>query len=171
MRAYWLRVILSSFLALCINANAQTHKAPHSPTAAPTLRTLPEIPLAFDLDATKGRVVLIFHWRTDCPVCLDKMNELRSNMGGWRGKAFVIVAINHDKSRQNFQDYLRIQKYVNGENGQFIHLFNKDLAADSLYKNERLPTSFLLDSQKILKRTYFGRIPNEAWDEIAELIP
>ena len=135
------------------------------------VRTSPESNFDFDIKSTKGKAVLVFHWSTSCNICLDKMNELRNNMAGWRGKAFVIVAINHDRSRQNFQDYLRIHKWVNGESNQFVHVFHKDLAQDSLYKNERLPTSYLLDSQQALKRTYVGRIPVEAWDDIADLLP
>ncbi len=171
MKVYRARAILSTlFLSVVLIAAGSIANA-QAPTGKITVRTSPESNFDFDISSTKGRAVLVFHWSTSCAVCLDKMNELRSNMSGWRGKPFVIVAINHDRSRQNFQDYLRIHKWVNGETGQFIHVFSKDLAIDSLYQNERLPTSFLLDSQQVLKRTYVGRIPPEAWDDIAELIP
>ena len=174
MRAYRFQAILSLFLAahfFCIDATAQTTKAQQLVSVAPALRTTPESPQSFDLDAMKGKVVLIFHWRTDCPVCLDKMNELRNNVVGWRSKPFVVVTVNHDKSRQSFQNYLKITTAVDGANAQFIYLYSKDLAVDSLYQSERLPASYILDGQKILKRSYVGRIPAEAWDDIAELLP
>lgn len=174
MLAYQFQAILSLFLAthfLCVNATAQTTKGPLPAPISPALRTAPESPHSFDLDAMKGRVVLLFHWRTDCPVCLDKMNELRSNVIGWRNKPFTVVAINHDKNRENFQNYLQITTAVDGANAQLIYLYTKDVAMDSLYQNERLPASYIIDAHKVLKRSYIGRIPTEAWDDIAELLP
>jgi cytochrome oxidase Cu insertion factor (SCO1/SenC/PrrC family) len=172
MKIYNARAILARFAlavilasSFCGASNAQTSNSPV------TIHTRSDSSFDFDMRDLKGKVALVFHWSTSCSVCLDKMNELRNNMSGWRGRSFAIVAINHDKNRQDFQDYIRIHKAVNGESGQFIHIFNKDLAVDSLYQNEHLPTSFLVDSQQVLKRTYVGRIPPEAWDDIAELIP
>ncbi len=174
MHAHRFQAILSLFLVahfFCIDATAQTNKAQPPAFVSPVVRTTPESPQPFDLDTMKGKVVLIFHWRTDCPVCLDKMNELRSNVAGWRAKPFVIVAVNHDKSRQSFQNYLQITTAVDGANAQLIYLYSKDVAIDSLYQSERLPTSYIIDGQKALKRSYVGRIPAEAWDDIAELLP
>lgn len=174
MHTHRFQAILSLFLAayfLSVDAIAQTNKAQLPISISPVLRAAPESPQPFDLDAMKGRVVLIFHWRTDCPVCLDKMNELRSNVAGWRTKPFTVVAVNHDKDRQAFQNYLQITTAVDGSNAQLIYLYSKDLVADSLYQSERLPASYILDGQKVLKRSYVGRIPAEAWDDIAELLP
>jgi peroxiredoxin len=135
------------------------------------LQTQSLIPYAFDLASAKGKVVFVFHWSTDCAVCLDKMSELRSNAKGWSQKAFVIVAVNHDKSRDNFQRYIDITKVVKGEQAQIIHVFGKDLVQDSLYSGGKLPMSYVLDDKLMLKHSYMGRIPAEAWDLVAELLP
>lgn len=172
MRAILSKIALSSILAVSalgqMGVQAQQEKVQQEKVL---IRTSAESNFDFDLASTKGKVVLVFHWSTGCAVCLDKMAELRSNIGGWKNKPFVVVAINHDKNRKGFQDYLRIHKSVDGVNEQFIHVFNKDLAINNLYKNERLPSSFVLDSQQMLKHTYVGRIPTSAWDEIADLLP
>ena len=177
MRAILSKIALSSILAVSalgqMGAQAQQEKVQQEKAQQEKvlIRTSAESNFDFDLASTKGKVVLVFHWSTVCAVCLDKMAELRSNIGGWKNKPFVVVAINHDKNRKDFQDYLRIHKSVDGVNEQFIHVFNKDLALNNLYKNERLPSSFVLDSQQMLKHTYVGRIPASAWDEIADLLP
>jgi peroxiredoxin len=137
----------------------------------PVVRSSPESPVAIDLANLAGKTVLIFHWRTTCAVCLDKMDELRSNIAGWRNKPFVVLAINHDKSRQDFQSYLQINKTIHGDNPQLIHIYNKDLIADSLYTGTGHPTSFLVDDKQVLRQTYMGRIPAEAWNDIADLLP
>jgi peroxiredoxin len=159
---------LAIALLICAGASSASAQAERGKVI---IRTSAESNYDFDIASTKGKVVLVFHWSTNCPVCLDKMAELRRNIGGWQSKPFVVVAINHDKNRKDYQDYLRIHKSVNGASDQFIHVFSKDLTVNNLYKNERLPSSFLLDNQQILKKTYIGRIPAEAWDDIADLLP
>jgi peroxiredoxin len=157
--------VFGSIALMCSVAIAQ------APQQKVQIRTSGESNFDFNLASTKGKVVVVFHWSTGCAVCLDKMAELRSNIGGWKTKPFVVVAINHDKNRKDFQDYLRIHKSVDGVSDQFIHVFNKDLSVDNLYKNERLPSTFVLDNQQMLKHSYIGRIPANAWDDIADLLP
>jgi peroxiredoxin len=172
MGAILSKIAMSSILAVCVlgqvSAQAQQEKTKQEKVL---IRTSAESNFDFDLASTKGKVVLVFHWSTNCAVCLDKMAELRSNIGGWKSKPFVVVAINHDKNRKDFQDYLRIHKSVDGVSDQFIHVFNKDLSVNNLYKNERLPSTFVLDNHQMLKHTYIGRIPANAWDDIADLLP
>jgi len=167
---FW--AILSLFLSPLLfspGANGQTAKLDAPPEIR--LRAAVNGVQPFELKALRGKVILIFHWRTDCPVCLDKMNEIRSNILGWRNKPFVMLAINHDKRRQDFQSYLDITKAIHGKNNQLIHLYGKDLAIDTSYDGERLPASFVLDREMFLKHSYIGRIPADAWDDIAELLP
>ncbi len=168
MRFQNLKVIITGFVLLL---SLTTGTAWAQPSGKPILRASPESPVAFDLANYGGKTLLIFHWSTTCPVCLDKMEELRSNIAGWRNKPFVVLAVNHDKSRQDFQSYLQINKVIHGDNPQFIYIYNKDLIADSLYTGTGLPTSFLIDDKQALRQTYMGRIPAEAWNDIADLLP
>ena len=168
MRFQNLKVIITGFiLLLSLTASELCAQQP----GKPMVRSSPESPVAIDLANLAGKTVLIFHWRTTCAVCLDKMEELRSNITGWRNKPFVVLAVNHDKSRQDFQSYLQINKIIHGDNPQLIHIYNKDLIADSLYTGTALPTSFVIDDKQLLRQTYMGRIPAQAWDDIADLLP
>ena len=163
-----LKVIITGFVCLFGLASSSVWA---QQSTKPTIRTSAESPVAFDLANFTGKTVLVFHWRTTCAVCLDKMEELRSNIAGWRNKPFVVLAVNHDKSRQDFQTYLKINKTIHGDNTQLIHIFNKDLIADSLYSGTTLPTSYVIDDKQVLRHTYMGRIPAQAWDDIADLLP
>lgn len=168
MRHHHLKVIITGFILLqsLLNNTAWAQQ-----TAKPAVQANAESPVAFDLAGQSGKTVLIFHWRTNCSVCLDKMDELRKNILGWRSKPFVVLAVNHDKSRQDYLNYLKISKTIHGENPQLIHIFSKDLSIDNLYANSALPTSFVLDDKQQLRHTYMGRIPAQAWDDIADLLP
>ena len=168
MRFQKLKSIITGFILLF--ALASTSALAQS-GVKPIVRASPESPVAFDLANFAGKTVLVFHWRTSCAVCLDKMEELRSNITGWRNKPFVVLAVNHDKSRQDFQGYLKINKTIHGDNAQLIHIYSKDLIVDNLYAGAVLPTSYVIDEKQVLRHTYMGRIPAQAWDDIADLLP
>lgn len=168
MRLQNLKVIITGFMCLFALASSLSQAQTSSPLM---VRASSESPVAFDLSNQRGKTILIYHWRTNCPVCLDKMEELRANIAGWKNKPFLVLAVNHDKNRQNFQSYLQISKAIHGDNPQMIHIYNKDLIVDSLYANTVLPTSFVIDDKQTLRQTYMGRIPAQAWDDIADLLP
>ncbi len=168
MRFQKLKSIITGFILLF--ALASTSAFAQS-SVKPIVRASPESPVAFDLANFAGKTVLVFHWRTSCAVCLDKMEELRINIAGWRSKPFVVLAVNHDKSRQDFQSYLKINKTIHGDNAQLIHIYSKDLIVDNLYAGAALPTSYVIDDKQVLRQTYMGRIPAQAWDDIADLLP
>lgn len=163
-----MKVIITVFVLACGLASGALWA---QPIAKPTVVTSAESPVVFDLARQTGKTVLIFHWRTNCSVCLDKMEELRNNILGWKNKPFVVLAVNHDKSRQDYQNYIKISRTIHGDNPQLVHIYSKDLSLDNLYNNSALPTSFVIDDKQTLRHTYMGRIPPEAWDNIAELLP
>jgi hypothetical protein len=45
------------------------------------------------------------------------------------------------------------------------------LIVDNLYAGAALPTSYVIDDKQVLRQTYMGRIPAQAWDDIADLLP
>jgi peroxiredoxin len=168
MRIHHLKVIITGFILL---QNLMNEAAWAQQTSKPTVQASAESPVAFDLANQTGKTVLIFHWRTTCAVCLDKMDELRKNITGWKNKPFVVLAVNHDKSRQEYLNYLKITRTIHGDNPQLVHIYSKDLVTDNLYANTTLPISFAIDDKQVLRHTYIGRIPAQAWDDIADLLP
>jgi thiol-disulfide isomerase/thioredoxin len=127
----------------------------------------------FSLSSMRGRVVLVYFWATDCPVCLDKMPELRANAEGWRGKPFSVVNIQLDKQPQAALRYwqavgITAQHSVMGT----VLWYGESGYHDSLpQRPSNLPFSVLLDTQGKVVATFEGRIPTQAWDQVAELLP
>jgi cytochrome oxidase Cu insertion factor (SCO1/SenC/PrrC family) len=137
----------------------------------------------FNLSTLQGKVVLVFFWSTSCPVCRDKMPELRENYAGWRKQAFELVTVSVDPRRKDIDDYEQImsvmvptpQRFIQlwaGESGYRDSFFDgAGLAAGKATgRSAQLPSAYLIDKSGKVVETYTGRIPAEAWDRIAELL-
>ena len=125
-----------------------------------------------DLAQLRGKVVLVFFWSTDCPVCLDKLPELRRNLEGWRGKDFVIVAVSQDRSMADLKAYEQVLDRVAPANAQMRIVWRRDAGHRDSFGDlpVKTPTSFILDRKGVLTKRVNGRIPLELWDDIAELV-
>ncbi len=129
----------------------------------------------FQLSALKGKVVLVMVWSTDCPVCRDKMPELRENVKGWSDKPFELVLVSVDKNMKDVEDYFKFLNQVIPSKQRFTQLW----AGSASYKDnfdgkkiplKQLPTSYLIDKTGKVVGVYNGRILAQVWDDIAELL-
>lgn len=135
-----------------------------------TGRTLANQP--FSLAALRGKVTLVVFWSTDCPVCRDKMPELRANAQGWRGKPFELITVSMDRKLQDTADYEKlVLATVLNKNEHLLSMWAGDAAyQSSIARPAHLPAAFLLDKSGRVVEQYSGRIPPEAWDRIADLL-
>ncbi|MFC3682754.1 TlpA family protein disulfide reductase [Hydrogenophaga luteola] len=123
------------------------------------------------LSALRGRVVLVFHWRTGCAVCRDKMHELRANLIGWQGQAFSLIGVNADARRKDWLDYEQLVASAVPITQRFPSIWSGDPSTvDSLGPATQWPTAILIDKSGRPVERYVGRIPAAAWDRIAELL-
>jgi thiol-disulfide isomerase/thioredoxin len=127
---------------------------------------------AFDLAERRGRVVLLLLWRTDCAVCLNKMPELRANAAGWRDKPFDLVTLNLDPAKADADAYERARQQTGAARQPIWSLWHGDLRMPAEWQRPaRLPVLLLFDTDGKLVKRHEGRVPPEAWDEVAELLP
>lgn len=146
------------------------------PVAAPTLVGENTKKQAFDLTQLRGKVALVFFWSTDCPVCLDKLPELRRNLVGWKGKDFYIVAVNQDRNLTDLVAYEQVlMKIAPGDaqlDKQMPIVWRKQAGhRDSFGELPlRSPTTVIIGRDGKVVKTIRGRVPNEVWDDIAELV-
>jgi thiol-disulfide isomerase/thioredoxin len=157
---------------------AQTAKTTVTPVPKPSSLMVEGETLdkkTFQLSALKGKVTLVMFWSTDCPVCRDQMPELRENVQGWADKPFELVLVSVDKSMKDVDDYYRFLSQVVPSKKRFTQLW----AGSSSYKDsinakqipiKQLPATFLLDKTGKVVTVMYGRIPVQAWDDIAELL-
>jgi peroxiredoxin len=125
-----------------------------------------------NLDALRGSVVLVFIWSARCPVCLDKLPELRRNLEGWQGKPFVIVMLNHDSSAEQMLNYQRALEQTGAARSQLKHLWRGAPQHRDTFGElpQKTPTVMIFDKTGDLRKSVRGRVPAELWDDIAELV-
>lgn len=142
------------------------------PAAAPALVGRTMQPATVDLQALRGKVVLVFFWSTDCAVCLDKLPELRRNLDGWRGKDFEILAVSQDRRVADLAAYEKVLDKVVAPNPQMKILWRRDAAHRDSFGElpVNVPTTVVIDRAGKLVKQVQGRVPPELWDDVAELV-
>jgi thiol-disulfide isomerase/thioredoxin len=129
----------------------------------------------FQLSSLKGKVALVMFWSTDCPVCRDKMPELRENVKGWADKPFELVLVSVDRNMNDVDDYFKYLSQIVPTKQRFTHLW----AGNASYKDnigakqiqlKQLPITYLVNKDGKVMAVYHGRIPAQIWDDIAELL-
>lgn len=166
----WMRRALCVAGLLACASGALAQGGP--PAASPQLSGHTLQGEAVNLQRLRGKVVLIFLWSTECPVCLDKMPEYRRNLEGWRGKDFVVIAVNQDRSLDDLRRYDDVLATMMPRDPQMKMVWRRDAAhRDTLGEAPaRLPTTFVLDRQGRIVREIRGRVAPELWNDIAELV-
>jgi len=181
-------------LALMVSPPVAAQGSPASQPAAGTsvaaVATVPERPelvgqtetdTSINLSALRGQVVMLLVWSTSCPVCLNKMPELRANLAGWAGQGFQIISINTDRQREPLQQWEAARRTTVPANQQWPSVwahaasFKTNLplgssAAGVPVAASQLPTLYVIDRQGKLRLHTMGRMPADVWDTIADLL-
>ncbi len=161
----------SLLIAMALGPPALLAQTTPVPGTLPVLRGSTLEGRAFDLQALRGKVVMVVFWSTDCAVCRDKMPELRANVKGWAGQPFELVSVSTDRQRSNAVSYQQLVNATVPTNQRFTTLWaGEPQYRDSFGAPGQLPAAFLLDKSGALVEQYHGRIPPEAWDRIADLL-
>lgn len=160
-----------SIALLCAAGPAAAQFTAPAGTVLPALQGTTADGQPLQLAAFQGRVVLVFYWATGCPVCRDKMKELRANLLGWRSQPFTLMGVNMDAQRQDWLDYERLVAQTTPAPQRFASVWagGSDFS-DTMGRPLQLPSARLIDKRGQLVEAYQGRIPVEAWDRIADVL-
>lgn len=161
----------TSMALLCAAGPAAAQLTALAGTAPPALQGTTADGQRLQLAAFQGRVVLVFYWTTGCPVCRDKMKELRANLMGWRSQPFTLLGVNMDTRRQDWLDYEQLVLQTTPAPQRFASVWagGSDFS-DTMGRPHHLPSARLIGKRGELIETYQGRIPIEAWDRIADVL-
>ena len=126
----------------------------------------------YDMVARRGRVVMVVLWRSDCPVCMDKLPELRANAQGWKTAPFDLVLVNLDVSPTDVEAYERVRRVVApGESSVFSFWHGHVQIPEAWRSRDRMPYTLVVNREGGVAARYEGRIPPAAWNEVADLLP
>jgi thiol-disulfide isomerase/thioredoxin len=153
-------------------ATAATVVATTQPAAAQALAGATLDGQRFELGARRGRVVMVVLWRSDCPVCLDKLPELRVNAQGWRHAPFDLVLINLDASPANAESYERVRRVVAPDESSIFSFWHGHIQLPEEWRGGgRLPTTLVINREGKVVERHQGRVPPETWNLVADLLP
>jgi hypothetical protein len=105
-------------------------------------------------------------------VCLDKMPELRANARGWKGKPFDLVTVNMDAGSADVTHYDRLRRQTANADDMLYALWHGDATLAPAWRSAgRLPLTLVIDLEGRVAARHEGRIPAQAWDAVADLLP
>lgn len=127
---------------------------------APNFKALRPDGSSVSLEDYRGKVVLLNFWATWCPPCRVEIPFLNKLQENFDPEQFVVLGLNVDDGDWSLVD--DFQKIIPMN---FPVIKDPSLKAEELFQASALPTSFLIDQNGIVLKTYYGPIQNE-WDGV-----
>jgi peroxiredoxin len=108
------------------------------------------------LDDLRGQVVMVNNWATWCPPCRAEMPELEAYYQAHKDDGFVLVGINSgDQSSQ-------VEAFIQEYNLTFPMWLDPTGLAIHAFKNNALPSSYILDEKGTVRLVWSGAVSLEA---------
>lgn len=104
----------------------------------------------------KGKVVLLNIWASWCTSCKEEMEDLMAVQEQYGPRGFALVAVNIDNATSSAVDFLKRFESRTKKKPGFILLYDKDKTVSKDYRQRAMPTSYLIDREGILRKTYPG---------------
>jgi thiol-disulfide isomerase/thioredoxin len=145
------------------DAGGELLRPVREPFPAPPL-ALPDLAgVRVDLEALRGRAVLVNFWATWCPPCVEEIPSLNHLHERLAARGFLVLAVDVGETREQVEAFLRERPVA------FPVLL--DAAGDAFkeWKAYAFPTSLLLDRQHRVRYAVYGALH---WDgpEVVETI-
>jgi len=141
-------ITLSLFLFSLI-----TYKSSYSENAKlPKIEFYNQYNKKVNIDNFKGNIILVNLWASWCAPCIRELPSLAKLQESLSDKKFKIIAISMDKKPIKY-----IRKFLDSHKAKNLDLYiDKDRKISSKWRYKGLPTSFLLDKNGVILKTYEG---------------
>ncbi|HZV20622.1 MAG TPA: TlpA disulfide reductase family protein [Hyphomicrobiales bacterium] len=104
----------------------------------------------FDLEAMRGKVVLVDFWATWCAPCLAEFPVLRSFYRQYRSKGFELIALSIDKPR----DRGKMRRLLAKE--PFAGALLSEAKQNGFGTPEAVPVSYVIDAKGIVRDKFIA---------------
>jgi len=107
------------------------------------------------LQSLRGKVVLLNFWATWCGPCRQELPELARVQEKFRQRGLTVVAVTVDNEVENVRAFLK--KY----DIKLQALWDKKKKVADAYLVEKMPSSYLIDRNGVVRFIHRGYIPEE----------
>lgn len=158
---------VSTFLSQVPAYSAQTK--PIAQTAQPKLIGSDSNGGKFDLKNYAGKTVLVSFYGAACTVCERDLKLMREFYRDNAAKKFVLVGVNIDKTKSDFETYAKIVALSTPKNQQFPLLWRGNLSSlEGFGMITTGPVHFVINSKGDLLLRRDGTFKGEDWDNLWE---
>lgn len=99
----------------------------------------------------QGKVTLMNFWYPSCPGCVSEMPKLVKTAEKYQNTAFQILAVS-----QPFDPIESVRNYAETRSLPFAVMYDADGAVGKAFGTQVYPTSFLIDKQGRILKTFVG---------------
>lgn len=112
-----------------------------------------------DVDEARGRVTILHFWATFCAPCRVSLGEFQS-LANRHGKGVAVIAVSVDDP----QDVMvtDIRDFALGTGARYAIVWDNDRDAADRYQVPRLPTTYVLDRNGIVRHIHPGHTSEDA---------
>ena len=161
LRAALHRLCFLAFLLLAVPAQA----APELDQPAPALKGTLFSGRPLDLQAMRGKVVLVNFFSSYCKHCAYEIGNLETFYESHREQGFEVIVVGVDRP----EDRHRVERMVGLYGLQGI--MAGDLQENGFDRSYRTPTAFLIDRNGVLRnKTWGGKTPNYFAENVLPLL-
>ncbi len=107
------------------------------------------------LQSFRGKVVLLNFWATWCGPCREELPELDRVQEKFRKRGLAVVAVTVDNELENVRSFL--QKY----DLKLQALWDRRKKVADAYVVEKMPSSYLIDRNGVIRFVHRGYSPEE----------
>lgn len=107
------------------------------------------------LQGFRGKVVLLNFWATWCAPCREELPELMQLQEQFRKRGLVVVAVTVDHELENVRNFLKKHGIT------LPALWDRRQKVAEAYAVEKMPSSYLIDRNGVLRFVHRGYSPDE----------
>lgn len=156
----WLAVLVASALGLLAATQAGALRAGDTP---PPIDAPDTTGARVELEALRGKVVLVDFWASWCGPCREEMPVLEALHTKYADAGLVIVGVNLDRNPKKMKNFLE------GSPVSFRIVPDPKLEVASRYKPPGMPSSYFIDKRGALRHVHEGFRKGDAADIEARL--
>lgn len=113
----------------------------------------------------RGKVVLLNVWATWCAPCRTEMPYMERMYQSLQGQPFEILAVSiDDRGAEDVGPFVRELGLT------FPILLDPDKQIESLYRTSRVPESFIIDKNGVVRRLVIGPLQPAHFEQVRQLL-